>query len=80
MNHCGVVIPVHAETDARVRQLHGCLRSLLCQDNYVAVVVDDGSPKDLHLEDIDNPQIRVLRRDKPEGEIKTASCALNVGF
>jgi len=80
MTYCGVVIPVHAETDLRVEQLHKCLRFLQNQTEYVAVIVDDDSTKDLCLEEIHNPQIRSFKRAKKQNELKTASCALNAGF
>jgi hypothetical protein len=74
----GVVIPVHAADDGRVGYLQQSVRSVLAQPDCVAVVVDDGSPKDLCLPS--SPNLRIVRREKAEGELKTASIALNTGI
>lgn len=80
MTYCGVVIPVHAETDLRVEQLHKTLYSMRNQGTCITVIVDDDSTKDLHLNEFTNSKLRYLRRTKAKGELKTASCALNTGF
>ena len=81
----GIVIPVHAKTQTRVKYFEECLKSLAMQKGeYVAVVVDDGSPKSEVIRGIvdrlGNANVRYVFREKGQEELHTSSNAVNYGI
>ena len=80
-----IVVPVYAtEENMRLNYMCQTLESVANQTfkDIVCIVVDDDSKVDVEgfVSGFNNPKFRYVRREKKDGELKTASNALNMGF
>lgn len=81
-----IITPVHINSKSkRVKYLEDTLKSVSNNaSDHLHLIVDDGSKYDVSelIRDfgLSDPRVRYLFRDKPEGELKTASRAINYGF
>ncbi len=79
----GIVIPVYANTQERLKYFQYCVQSIKRQDKpFVAIFVDDESPFFSDVQSIigNDERFRLVQRQRHPTDLKTASNALNYGI